>query len=319
MTTSQVFIQNNGFVMPRLGFGTFKSPRDTVRNAVLQAAKTGYRHIDCAAIYENEAEIGEAFEEMFTKLGYKREEFYITSKLWHVDHRPERVKVACEKTLKDLRLTYLDLYLIHKPLAFVPGEGNFPKDGNGKFKIDKVPVEATWRAMEELVALKLVKSIGTSTFPIGILHNLLMGCTIKPACNQVELHPFLHEDDLIEYCAAEGIIVTAFSPLAKAGESTNPSINILKNETLLKIATKHKKTPAQIALRWNLQRAPNIGVLPKSVTPARIAENFQVYDFSLDGEDMTEIATLNRQYRFSRPKVQFGVGFLGDEHYLDTI
>lgn len=208
---------------------------------------------------------------------------------------------------------------MHKPIAFIPGEGWVPKDEKGKYKYDKVPVEVTWAAMEELVSQKLVKSIGVSTFPVGILHNLLMGCKIKPVCNQVELHPFLHENDLIAYCAAEGIFVTAFSPLARPGEAGNPFFDILKNESIAKIAAKHSRTPAQIALHWNLQRAPNVGVIPKSVTPSRIQENVQVYDFGLDAEDMQEMSLLNRQYRFSRPKGSLGVGFLGDEHYLDAL
>lgn len=317
--TSPVFTLNDGNKMPRLGFGTWRASVGTVKNAVIEAAKVGFRSFDCAYVYDNEKEVGEAFEELFTNGGFKREDFFIASKLWNVDHRPERVRPACEKTLKDLRLTYLDLYIMHKPVAYVPGEGNQPRDEKGKPKIDKVPVEVTWAAMEELVALKLVKSLGTSTFPIGILHNLLMGCKIKPVSNQVELHPFLHEDDLVEFCGQHGIFVVAFSPLARPGEAKNDFFNILKNETIVRIAAKYKKTPAQIALAWNLQRAPNIGVIPKSVTPSRIAENFQVYDFTLDADDLKEIGKLNRQFRFSRPKIQFGIGFLGDENYIDSL
>jgi len=293
---------NDGKSIPTLGLGTWKSTPDTVGAAVRYAIEeAGYRHIDCAAIYRNEAEIGEVFKSVFSKK-VEREEVFITSKLWNTNHRKELVEKACKQTLFDLHLDYLDLYLMHWGIAFSPGENLEPLDKNGRVIRDNVSIAETWEAMESLVKKGLVKSIGVANFTTIMIIDLLSYAKVKPAMVQIELHPYNTQEELVFFCKEENIAVTAYSPLARQGVARDGKIVNLKlfdEKVIQDIAKKHRKSPAQILLNWGLKRGTI--VIPKSVTSDRILENTKIFDFELTNEEMEEIATLNKNYRFVNP------------------
>ncbi|KAH7821962.1 putative aldehyde reductase [Monocercomonoides exilis] len=297
----------SGAKIPCVGLGTWEAPKGEVGNGIKSAIEAGYRHFDLAAVYGNEKECGEAFAEIFKSGIVKREDLWITSKLWNSEHRPERVLAACQKTLADLQLTYLDLYLIHWPVAHVPKDEPEQTDSRGFTKIDHVPIAATWAAMEELVAKGLVKHIGVSNFTVALLNDLLNSCKIQPEVNQIEMHPYNQQWDLVEYCQRQGIHCTAYSPLVRVGTVHGLPVNVMTDPVIGKIAEKHKKTPAQIAIRWQFQRMPNISVIPKSTKKERVIENFNVFDFALDDEDLKEIRALDRGFRVCQPIDFFGL------------
>lgn len=294
---------SSGFEMPMIGLGTWKSKPGEVKAAVEAAIDAGYRHIDCAAIYGNEAEVGEGLKAKFDA-GVKREDVFVVSKLWNNAHKKDDVRPACEKTLKDLGLTYLDLYLIHWPHGFQSGGPLMPKreDGSVIYDEDADYVE-TWVAMEELVKACLVRSIGISNFNAAQVQRVLDACTIKPAMNQVEMHPYFDQSRLKEVCEKSGISLTAYCPL---GSGDNPFRTVsdpvlLQDKVLEGVGAKYKKSAAQVALRWQLQRG--VVVIPKSVSPARIAENLDILDFELTTEDMQAIAGINRDWRCNVPAI----------------
>jgi diketogulonate reductase-like aldo/keto reductase len=253
----------NGHKMPLIGLGTWRVDPKDIPFSVKTAIKEGYRHIDCAAVYLNEKQVGISLQEALKENNLKREDVFITSKLWNTYHKKEHVRKACEKTLKDLQLQYLDLYLIHWPIAFEPVSDELnsssdimKRDENGKAKLAKVSIQETWRAMEQLVDDGLVKSIGVSNFTIPLLHDLLSYARIKPAVNQVEYHPYYQQTTLLDYCRKEGVVLQGYSILG-AGDKAAP----LFDETIKSIASKKKKSPAQVILRWAIQKG--IVVLPK--------------------------------------------------------
>ncbi|EME30405.1 aldo/keto reductase [Galdieria sulphuraria] len=284
-------VLNTGAKVPLVGFGTWKAEPGRVGEAVRTALEAGYRHIDCAAVYGNEKEIGQVFKEIFSSGKVKRSDVFVTSKLWNTCHKKEHVIEACKQTLKDLQLDYLDLYLIHWPCAFefaglpITEENTIPKNKKGEIAFAKVPLQETWKAMEELQKQGLVKAIGVSNYRIVELLDLLSYCEIVPAVNQIEVHPYNQRKDLKEFCESRGIHVTAYSPLGSGKEGP------LQDSVVRSISEKLGKTPAQVLLAWGLQRGTS--VIPKSVTPTRIKENLNC-TFKLDSEVVKQIDQLER-------------------------
>ncbi|MDN3670857.1 aldo/keto reductase [Echinicola jeungdonensis] len=290
----------NGDQMPILGLGTWQSEPGEVFKAVIEAIKIGYRHIDCAYIYKNEKEIGEALAKAFKDGLVKREELWITSKLWNDSHEEHQVFSALENTLKDLQLDYLDLYLVHWPLALKKGV-DFP-EGTGDFlTLDQAPLSKTWKKMEEAKEKGLVKHIGVSNFKIQKLHDLMESATIAPEMNQIEMHPFLPQYELVGYCKEKGIHLTAYAPLGAAyrvhSEEDLKLPLLLENTTVLDIAQRHQATPAQVVLAWGMARGT--AVIPKSVNPHRLKENFDAINLKLNESELALLNQLEGPYRFT--------------------
>jgi len=290
---------SSGAKMPLLGLGTWKSKAGQVEHAVEHALATGYRHIDCAAVYQNETEVGQALKAAFDK-GVKREDVWLTGKVWNNNHSSGRVRIGLAKTLKDLGVSYLDLFLIHWPYAFVQGDNMFPKDENGAMLYDEsVDFTETWKAMEELVREGLVKHIGVSNFNHKQLLRLLEVATIKPEIVQVECHVYFNQHQLLEFAQKHGIVLTAYCPLGSPDRPTAQSEHpvLLQDPTLLSLAKKYSKSPAQLLIRFQIER--KVSVIPKSVSDHRIEENFNVFDFHIAQEDMVTLLELNRNYRYN--------------------
>lgn len=248
--------------MPQLGFGVWQVADDQATAAVAKAIEVGYRLIDTAMIYQNEKGVGQALKES----SVPREELFITTKVWNSDQGYENTLRAFDESLERLGLEYVDLYLIHWP---TPEFDQY---------VD------TYKAMEKLYHDGRVRAIGVCNFEIEHLDRLLKECEVTPVLNQIECHPYLAQNELKDYCAKHDIYVEAWSPLDQGGE-------VLQDEVVKRIAATHSKTPAQVVLRWHLQN--NTIVIPKSVTPARIEENYQVFDFELTEDEMAEINQIN--------------------------
>jgi len=302
--------------MPVLGLGTWKIPKEQCAAIVKQSLELGYRLLDCACDYGNEKEVGLGLKQAIEAGIVKRSDVWVTSKLWNTFHAKEHVRAACKRTLSDLGLEYLDLYLVHFPISlkYVDFETRYPPEWNydpakpGLVHAD-VPTAETWAAMEELVKEGLVRNIGISNFNCQHIMDLMKYAKIKPAVNQIELHPYLQQPQLVEYCQRKdvNIPITAYSsfggasyvPLGvKVAINTEP---LLEHKVIVNIAKKHNKTPAQVLLRWAVQYG--VAVIPKSLARPRLEENLRIFDFHLDEGDIKELKQMENGIRFNDPGV----------------
>jgi alcohol dehydrogenase (NADP+) len=310
--------------MPRIGLGTFLLTREQLPEALPAAIQAGYRRIDCAPVYFNEDVVGDALFHHLQSATVERKDLFVVSKLASPFHRKEHVRAALQKTLLDLRLDYLDLFLMHWPQAFTPvlpipmHVRGWPTqdidDSDAGGLIDTgVSIHETWAAMEELVHQGLVQSIGVSNFPVSLLHELMTRATIPPTVNQVEAHPYLQQTKLLKYCQARGVHFQAYSPLGTADYKAVNEPVLLQDPVLISLAEKYNVTVAQICLIWAIQRGTSVVV--KSASSQHQKENLQVLlqadsgeevgdqlAITLSDEDMAQIALLERGYRYFRPE-----------------
>ena len=298
-----------------IGLGTYQIDPEQVPEAIHSALSLGYRRIDCAAVYFNEDKIGDVLKTEIEG-GIPREDLFIVSKLASPFHRKEHVKIGLQKTLTDLRLDYLDLYLIHWPQAFkyVPidptkrGYDNedIDESDGGKLIDPSVSVHETWEAMEELVDQGLVRSIGVSNFPVSLLHELMTRSRIPPSVNQVEAHPYLQQNNLLKYCQARNVHFQAYSPIGSPGYIEDGEPRLLDDPVLKKIAATHNVSVANVCIAWATQRGTSVVV--KSASPERQKINWLTHDnpIHLSETELAEIASLERGYRFFRPDDWWG-------------
>jgi alcohol dehydrogenase (NADP+) len=282
-------LNDGGGRMPALGFGTLIPDAAVTISATKDALEAGFRHFDCAERYGNEREVGRALQRGLTAGGITREDVFVTTKLWNSNHRPERVEPAFEASLDRLELKYLDLYLIHTPFAFQPGDEQDPRDQNGNVLYDHdVTLLDTWRAMENLVDHGKCRAIGLSDIGLKELTPIYESARIKPAVVQVEAHPYLPETELLEFCKEKGIVLLAFAPL---GHGMRPGP--LEDPVILAIAKRVQKTPAQVLLAWAVQRGT--ALLTTAKTAARARENFDISALPQDAlDEINQIQTRQR-------------------------
>lgn len=294
----------NAETIDAIGLGTWKSEPGKVEEAVYSALKSGYTHIDCALVYGNEAEVGKALNKALNEGILTREDLWITSKLWNNAHRKEDVIPALQQTLNDLQLDYLDLYLMHWPVAFRSGLEGFPESDDDYLSLEEVPLIETWNAMLNAKKQGLVKHLGVSNFSIEKLKGLIEQTEDSPEMNQVELHPYLQQEELLEFCHSNNIHLTAYSPLGSGDRADEMKAedepSLLENKTINEIAEKHNSTPAQILIAFHLHR--NTAVIPKSTNAGRIKENLESAEVKLEKEDMKKLKALDRHYRYVNGK-----------------
>ncbi|MDO6561397.1 aldo/keto reductase [Paraglaciecola chathamensis] len=298
--------------MPKVGFGLWKIPQDICADAVYEAIKAGYRHLDSACDYGNEVQVGQGIKRAIDEGLCTREDLWITSKLWNTYHAKEHVQQAIERSLSDLQLEYLDLYLIHFPIAqpFVAFDDRYPPEWitdpsaeNPKMELAPVPLFETWQAMEALVEKGLTKEIGVCNYNTGLLNDLMAYAKIKPAMLQVESHPYLTQERLMKLAKQYNIQVTAFSPLGALSylelDMAGAAESVLEQSVVKAAAQRLGKTAAQVVLRWGVQRGN--AIIPKTSKPERLAENLAIFDFELSQQEMDDINALNSNRRFNDP------------------
>lgn len=300
--------------MPVIGLGLWKIDKSVVADTVVEAIRAGYRHLDSACDYGNEKEVGEGIKRAIEEGLCTREDLWITSKLWNTYHHPDHVVMAMDQTLHDLGVDYLDLYLVHFPIAleFVPFETRYPpewlfdpSEDMPVMKPARVPLSDTWKAMETLVDSGLARHIGVCNYGVSLMRDLLNYARIPPAVLQVESHPYLTQEKLLRFCSEEDIAVTAFSPLGALSylelDMAQANESVLVQPAVAGIAARLGKTPAQVVLRWGVQRGN--AIIPKTTKPERLIENASLFDFELSADDMAAINALNKNQRFNDPGV----------------
>lgn len=308
-----------GAEMPTIGLGTWQSPPGAVRDAVISAIEAGYRHVDCAAFYGNENEVGAGLEDVISRGIVRRSDIFVTSKLWSMSAHPvspcgatgsplcvtptftqDEVAAALDKTLADLRTPYVDLYLIHWPFFIAKGAPTFPPPE--EFRLGYTPEQylAVWRELEKAVDAGKARHIGTSNMSARKLEALLASARVRPAANQIELHPALGQQRLVHWCLRRGIAVTAYCPLGSPDRPprmiTDSDPSLLTDAAVVGIAAAHGVSPGQVLLRWAIQRGTI--AIPKSVTPARIAQNLDVFSWSLAPAEVEALGRLDVNHRF---------------------
>ncbi|KAM0354787.1 hypothetical protein ACHAPU_000608 [Fusarium lateritium] len=282
--------------IPSFGLGTWLAEKGQVAHAVEYALKGGYRHIDAAAVYRNEEEVGEGIKAS----DVSRDKIWVTSKLWNTEHRPERVRKAVEKSIANLGIDYLDLYLIHWPVAFVP-------DTDTKELDNDTSIIDTWKAMEELVHANLTRNIGVSNFSPKDIEKILKIATVRPYAHEFETHPYLQQQSFVDFHNEENIKVIAYSPLANTNPTYNPDIpSILHDDFWTKLAESKNATVAQAVLAWGQQRGTT--VIPKSTHEKYIDENFGSQKIEFTADELAEVAAQDKKYRFLNPSKGWGVG-----------
>ena len=288
---SRIPLQHGSGSIPALGFGTLVPDAAVTLSATRDALDAGFRHFDCAERYRNEREVGQALQEGRTAGGIARADIFVTTKLWNSNHRPERVEPAFLASMERLQVEYLDLYLIHTPFAFQPGDDQDPRDQNGNVLYDKgVTLLDTWRAMESLMDHGKCRAIGLSDIALSELKPIYDAARIKPAVVQVESHPYLPEAELLEFCKEKGIVFLAFAPL---GHGMTPGL--LEDPVISAVAARVGKTPAQVLLAWAVQRGTALLTTPKSAARAR--ENFDIA--ALPQTDLDEINRIPTRQRLN--------------------
>ncbi|KAI1169612.1 NADP-dependent oxidoreductase domain-containing protein [Nemania sp. FL0916] len=321
---STTFTLNNGVTIPALGFGTFanEGAKGETYKAVKCALQVGYRHLDCAWFYLNENEVGEGVRDFLKENpSVKREDLFIATKVWNHLHEPADVKWSLESSLRNFGLDYVDLFIVHWPIAAERNDDYSVKIGaDGKYVIKQDLTEnpePTWRAMEELLASGKTRSIGVSNWTIPGLEKLLGFAKVKPQVNQIEVHPFLPNNKLVEYCQANDIVVEAYSPLGSQDQVPTTGEKVRTNKTLNEVADRSGHTLAQVLLAWGLRRG--YVVLPKSSTPSRIESNAQVPELSDEDFEAVQQVADGRHTRFVNMKDVFGYDVWSDEAKIDGV
>ncbi|KAJ9210862.1 hypothetical protein DTO166G4_7533 [Paecilomyces variotii] len=303
---STKFKLNTGAEIPALGFGTWQDP-ESQEAAVREAIKTGYRHIDTARVYGTEKAVGKAIREC----GVPRDQLFVTTKLWNNKHHPDDVADALDDSLKDLGLDYVDLYLMHYPIAWKRGSDPFPKE-NGKPAVVDIDYADTYKAMEKLLKTGKVRAIGISNFSQAEMEHLLKSVSVVPAVHQMEFHPWLQQKTFANWHKQRGIHVTQYSPFGNQNETYSGLTKIgkmIEDPILNEIGKKYSKTGAQVALAWGISQGHS--VLPKSKTPSRIRQNLEG-DFILSQEDIDRIQTIDKKLRFNDSSKDFGYELFAD-------
>ncbi|KAL2267878.1 hypothetical protein VTJ83DRAFT_5155 [Remersonia thermophila] len=318
MASSKVYTLYNGVQIPALGFGTFSNEgaKGQTYKAVLKALEVGYRHLDCAWFYQNEDEVGDALHEFLSKNpGVKREDIFLCTKVWNHLHEPEDVKWSFQSSCSKLRVDYLDLFLVHWPIACEKNDDYTVKIGpDGKYMTRKDLTdnpEPTWRAMEELAESGKARAIGVSNWSVDQLDKMLRFAKIKPAVNQVEIHPFFPNTELVDWCFAHEILPVAYSPLGSQQQVPSTGETVRENPKLNEVAKRSGHSLAQVLISWGLRRG--YGVLPKSSTPERIESNFKIPELSDQDFNAIQDVASTKNFRFVNMKDTFGYDLWPEE------